>query len=758
MIRATAILLAVFCAAGASAQDDVQKTANTRVATRIIADRLMVRCELSSARKRIPIHLTVETDNPIGLQLHGRVFQGLEIQAGDIVTMHLPGFKIPNIEPAGMPDARVEMFNDITKYWAADLGEIPCGGSIGYELLKNYHVVFDLPHDELWIAPPAEKSANLPDDPDGQYFFLTEKDGVAWFPATAPEKHQGMFLLATSTYDTVIESTVARKLGKPAGDIGPVFANRIDFAPYVAFRPGSVPLSYPSKTFGATGINLFRHFRVDLDLSNMRVRFEPRMAPKFPTEDFEFFQALASDKAEPIDAWLTKYPSVRLSREGAELLLTRRIDEGAEPPEAVEKAVDLVLQTTFEGRRTTKAIDLMDKFEEFQFTRFVKYAAKKGLEFGRNDSDPNAVHKIHGRVGEMLMEEGEDDEAWRHLLSAAFGLKEDGPINLNLGLLYEKKGKLARAFSRYVQAVIKRESADKALEGLNRVQKKLGGTDKITIDAIERLIEGKVPGYRAASKFKPTAKTFAGRTCLAMLFTSSEIRERCAPDLAFDAVASFFPPENVAVIVYHLPMGGIDGLSSPIAAEAAQLFGVGGPTAIFNGQNAVPGTAQEPQKTEFYEEYKKRILEELKRPTDYQMDLSAKVIGEDVVGEFKVIGPERTDLHLDILVVEKGVLNPSKSTIVVHHNVVRGSVFADGTPKVAPSADGQTIAFKRSIPALTDELGGHLDELESQSGASLILEPTKIDARMLMVVAFITAPDGEVLQAIQVDVTPPEEK
>ena len=65
------------------------------------------------------------------------------------------------------------------------------------------------------------------------------------------------------------------------------------------------------------------------------------------------------------------------------------------------------------------------------------------------------------RVGELLRDT-------RHLLSAAFGLPEDGSINLDLGRFYEQQGRYRRAFSRYVQAVIRPESGAGGLEGLQR--------------------------------------------------------------------------------------------------------------------------------------------------------------------------------------------------------------------------------------------------------------------------------------------------
>ena len=103
-------------------------------------------------------------------------------------------------------------------------------------------------------------------------------------------------------------------------------------------------------------------------------------------------------------------------------------------------------------------------------------AGELGIEGGRTDRYPNSVHQLHATLGEILLDQDEDKRAWRHLLSAAFGVPDDGPVNLNLGRFYEKQERYNRALSRYVQAVIKVETGEQALEGLERVQRKMGDT------------------------------------------------------------------------------------------------------------------------------------------------------------------------------------------------------------------------------------------------------------------------------------------
>ena len=131
------------------------------------------------------------------------------------------------------------------------------------------------------------------------------------------------------------------------------------------------------------------------------------------------------------------------------------------------------------------------------------FAGELGIEGGRTDRYPNSVHQLHASLGEILLDHDEDKRAWRHLLSAAFGVPDDGPVNLNLGRFYEKQERYNRALSRYVQAVIKVETGEKALEGLERVQRKMGDTKPLSVDTIAPLIAGKTYNYAAATRYRP---------------------------------------------------------------------------------------------------------------------------------------------------------------------------------------------------------------------------------------------------------------
>lgn len=90
--------------------------------------------------------------------------------------------------------------------------------------------------------------------------------------------------------------------------------------------------------------------------------------------------------------------------------------------------------------RATRLFDLMEELVNEGEVDLGIAAGEIGVKSARKDRYPEANYKLHGRLGELLLPR-DNREAWRHLLSAAFGLPDDGMINLNLARVYEANGK-----------------------------------------------------------------------------------------------------------------------------------------------------------------------------------------------------------------------------------------------------------------------------------------------------------------------------
>ncbi|MCA9320208.1 MAG: hypothetical protein KDB53_05715 [Planctomycetes bacterium] len=729
------------------------------VALRVVADRLVVRCDLASSRRRIPVNLLVEYETAAGLQIHSRALQGLRANPGDLLSAHFPGFTIKDM-PTELGDEA--FYERLTKFHAPELGETALVGTIGFEVLRRFNLIFDRNEGFLHFAPPRAQGDPGERDRETTEVTIDETGGLLWIPVSLPENRLGMMNFGSGAWDTMLDREYCRRAGHPAGDLGSLKIESIDLAPYMAFRPASFNDFHRDGGVGRTGINLLHHFRVEIDRTHGLMRLREARPPRFPQADLEFFRALVTDEAEPVEAWLTRYESERLSAEAADLLLERRLASLEIDVEATGRAIQWAVDTRPADLRATRALELMDRLEQSAQVDLAIAAGKIGLESGRDDRDSNAVHKIHGRIGEHLLVRGAGKEAWRHLLSAAFGMKDDGRINLNLGLYYEREGKLTRAFARFVYAVIKEDTAPRALEGLKRVQAAMGGEDGLLIDVVERLVEGKVPGYGVGETFKPTAKNSTNRRVLAALYTGAHCEPCIAADLAFDGLLSHFPRDKVAVIEYHVPVPLAEPLISPVAAEFFRAARLGGtPAAIFNGTNIKTGGGKEEDKEALYLDYKARVLEELLKPSRHELEIEATVKDDVVSGTLRVRGPRVASARVHLHLVEKGLLFPGKNQIVIHRMVARAALIGngDGEPHRPDAEDVQEISFSRRLSGITHELDAHLEEVEFATGSMFSMYPTRIDPRQVSLVAFVQdEASGEILQAIQLDPRYPDDE
>jgi len=438
----------------------------------------------------------------------------------------------------------------------------------------------------------------------------------------------------------------------------------------VALRPGDMP----GEEEAATGLNLLENLRVEIDRVNGYVRLEEAGKAEFPESDRAFFRAEVQDGAVLVEEWLEANKESRLAPEAADLLLKRRLRDGAGDEDAA-RAVQYVVETRPEDLRTTTAWELMPVFEEAGRDRLMIVAGELGLPTGRKDRDAQAVYKLHSRMGEVYLAEGQRRKAWRHLLSAAFGYPDHGPTNYWLGKFYEQEGRLTRAFSRYLQAAIQEETTRLGMEGLGRVQGKLEAGERLDVETVEKLVSGKVPAFRAPDRFREDEKTKTNRVVLAELFTHSHVVPCLAPDLAFDGLLSHFPRERVAVLVHHVSAPGADGLACEASDARAASLGVSRPgTGVIDGDARLDLLGRDEHVEDRYRKVKAAVRRALKKESAYELQIDAALDGARVRGKVKAAGPG-ADRTLHVLLVEKGVVFAGRSKIVVHHMVVRDRIL-----------------------------------------------------------------------------------
>ena len=733
-----------------------QTEAGQRIQVKIVAGHLVARCDLVTTFRRIPANILIEYDAPCGLQLHNKAAKALRVDEGGLpITLKFPECKISVDRRELGPQ---DLYEDLTRLHSTALGDVAVIGTLGAQVLGNYALTFDLAAGVLELAPPKAVSEGAPEPEPGAVILpVSVLNDVVWIPVRYSDSQPAKVALGTSRFDSLVDHSYCESAGSACGDIGPIRADAIDFASYVAWRPANVTLTHPDGALGVIGLNLLQNLRVEVDRVNGFVSLIQTRPPDFPTADRAFFQAMVDEDADALEAWLAANPKGRLAPEGGEALLDLRLDGGGDTA-SFKRAVEWFDRTRLEDLRTTEALRVIQKLRSAGRKDLAIVAGEVGLAGGRKDRYPDAVHKLHAQLGAILMEEGEGKRARRHLLSAAFGIPDDGLVNLNLGRFYESQKRYRRAFSRYVQAVIKPESAAEALKGLDRVQKALGATEAISVDEIDRLIAGKILGFGAATRFEATPKNSSNRVVVAELFTNADIeRGALAGILAFEGLSSHFPTENLVILSYHLPRPKLISLVSPLALAMARSYGVGPLKAFVNGVVEVPGGARKSEREKLYTKIKTVVEDELLNRSKHSIAIDAKLEGDRIVGSVIVQGPKERDTSVQIFLAEKKLLFPGKSGAVIHRMVARAALTKSASGiDWQPKEGKMTIPLSNSIKTLETKNLAFLDRAQSAGGGLATKFGARIDRRQLVVVALLRDRQTlEILQARQKRVTLP---
>ena len=154
----------------------------------IVADKLVVACDVSTAAGRIPVNLFIEVEGRHGLQLHNRAAAALRAESQDgqprPITLHFPDFEV--VVP-GRELGDEDLFEEFTKYNAAAIGENALVGSIGAGVLADWTLTLDLGRRAIELEEPAPSSgappASVSVEADGTIVApLTLLDGMVWLP------------------------------------------------------------------------------------------------------------------------------------------------------------------------------------------------------------------------------------------------------------------------------------------------------------------------------------------------------------------------------------------------------------------------------------------------------------------------------------------------------------------------------------------------------------------------------------------------
>ncbi len=724
-----------------------------RVPVRVLGGRLVARCQLSSPTNSAPVNLWVSFDKPVGLELHNKVAAGLAVEQPDgttlPITIELPGL---DIEVPMREHGDEEAMEAFTKRWAPQMEEVACAGTIGAKVLADYEVTFDLPRGQLRLKPAVDRGGEKPTGPEEHYVPASVAGDVVWMPATLANGATRMIGIGSTSHDSVVDEDYCWEIDRPGGRIGKVELAGMDLSQVVAWRPELFDLVHRDGALATVGLGFLEQFRVSVDVKNGWIGLTRVVERPFPEADAAFFGARAEEDTDALVAWIQQNGGTRLAGECAELLLQMQIDEGA-PKEDIEPALRWAHASRPADLRATEALDAVDALLQARRPDLAVMAGRLGIEDGRADRYPEAVHRLHVRLGELLLELEDSRGAWEHLMSAAFGLTDAfgsadrAKVNLLLGRVYELRGKYKRAMSRYVQAVISPEFGPQAVPRLEGLQDKMGG-EPFSVALVERMISGKVRSMTAPTRFEVDEQTDTNRCTLIEHVTNPHLGQKQGERwrafteggaMVAEALQSHFPGDRAVLLSYHTdaprPVAILNELSLAVAETVGKR-----PVFLVDGVQVGPGACRFPDADTVYQEVRDAAAARLKRKSDFTVALDARIEDGVIVGSARVRGPAR-GRRVELVLAEKGAIYPGLGATVVHRMVARAAL-TDSVFGAAwrPENGAMELRFSRSLEDVVADNVAFLEDYEQQGGSPASRLSTRIDPNQLVIIAVVRDP------------------
>jgi hypothetical protein len=754
MLRSSrAALVVAACAVLGGALSPLRGQGEARVPVKVLGGRLVARCQLSSPTNSAPVNLWVAFDKPVGLELHNKVAAGLAVEQPDgttlPITIELPGL---DIEVPMREHGDEEAMEDFTKRWAPQMEEVACAGTIGAKVLAEYEVTFDLPRGQLRLKPAVDRSGERPTGPEERYVPASVAGDVVWMPATLANGSTRMIGLGSASHDSVVDEDYCYEVDQPGGRIGKVEVGGLDLSQIVAWRPELFDLVHRDGALATLGLGFLQQFRVHVDVKNGWIGLTRAVERPFPAEEAAFFEARAEEEADALVAWIEEHGGTRLAGECADLLLQMQIDDGA-AKEDIEPALRWAHASRPNDLRATEALGAVDALLQARRPDLAVMAGRMGIEDGRGDRYPEAVHRLHVRLGELLLDLEDARGAWEHLMSAAFGLTDAfgsadrAKVNLLLGRVYELRGKYKRAMSRYVQAVISPEYGPQAVPRIEGLQQKMGG-EPFSVALVERMVSGKVRSMTAPTRFEVDDKSDTNRCALIEHVTNPHLGQKQGERwrafteggaMVAEALQSHFPAERAVLLSYHTDAPRPVAIMNELSLAVAETVGKR-PVFLVDGVQAGPGACRFPDADTVYQDVRDAVAARLKRPSDFTIELDARLEAGVVVGKATLRGPAR-GRRVELVLAEKGAIYPGLGATVVHRMVARGAL-TDSVFGAAwrPEDGAMALDFARPLEDVVADNLAFLEDYEARGGSPASRLSTRIDPGQLVVVAVVRDP------------------
>lgn len=709
---------------------------------------LCLRVTLRTEAAEVPAHVVLDlgTRGPMLVHYGTAALLGFGSESAVDVIDQESGATLAAVKSVAMA---LEPLEELTRDHAKELGDIPAVAVIGLPAFSGMRVELDVAANLLRIEAPTAAPAVPPGPAAGTEIKLAPEAYGYWTTAQVPGGRDLRVRFSTSEYDTRIDGSVAETLGHPGGDVPRLMLGNIDLMQHVVLRPSDMSGFPEPKPEVTLGTQFFSAFRVRVDPDDLRLILVPTGRPAVPLHERGFFVARARRDLAGVEAFVRAHRDSRLAGEAAEALLQLCLEQEHLDSAVFKRALSVRAEAAPVERRAMTLVTAADELIALDQERTDAYdLALVALELAKpycsQDLNDAALHHINARLGLIAMLRRDYEQARRWLLSAAFGLPKDPYINFYLGYLYERTGQRSRAWSRYIEACLKKDPPIGAVQGLNRLNNDPSFRKTFTMFDAEQLLEGRLPEFIPPRKWSAAETPNESPVPLVELFTSTLVPETQAAQMAFDGLARYLEGADTVLIEYH-----VDDMLSSDAGEARKAFYEVQkvPAALFGGAGPVVEGGEDEAAPQVFAAYRKAAISAMARPAASQPAVSGEARLDNANLGLEIAIPAafvRGQSVLHVILCERAVLCPGDNGRLIHRHVARAIL----TPEQGMALDvSQNNRFQVEIGlwAAGRRLEQRVEEFGQRLGFRPAIRPTWIDPEQCEVIAFVQDVDSKAI-------------
>ena len=456
----------------------------------------VLRCTIRFGSNEIEGHLMFDLSLVDPLQIHKSSLGGLGLNPAVAVGQPVDIDFGNGVELKGIPiqTERYPLLESHTRLHAAALGEVPVVGFIGPAAFSSNVIELDMAKELLRTMGVASDEAQEKEMP-----YELMSCGIV-VKGTGPAGTPVQAVLTTRSQDSVLAPSVLKVARDKGSKPNVLIIDEVDWGERSAIRFEPLDETWPQEVNAVIGTDALVNSTVTLWPKRKMIAIRPGASSPFPDQEQQYFLALADRNPDAVAKFIDGNPRRRLLDEACLNLWTIRLEDTKSSLADLKSALDTVAAKYTAERRSEALLNLADTLEQINRDHrdeLVEHALQLAVRESSKATKQTAIHDVHVRIGRRAFAKGDLQAARRHLLSAAFGMPRNAECNYWLGEVYQKTGKLRRAWSRYFQALL-----DESLEK----------EDPLRAQALERLTElNRDPEFRKTFNMTDAEEYMAGR-------------------------------------------------------------------------------------------------------------------------------------------------------------------------------------------------------------------------------------------------------